>query len=115
MKIIDDTLHLSQEFGLKACEPGLLLVEFVFSLVWQLVDASLDDEGLLELSAEKNSKWPTRRDDMEIDGLDSLHEKRTEHQEGLRRANTMMAIEIIGEFLQNKVTSRILCLARTNM
>ncbi|GMY16614.1 mediator of RNA polymerase II transcription subunit 33B-like isoform X1 [Fagus crenata] len=115
MKSIDSVLHLSQIYGLQVSEPGALLVEFVFSIIWQLLDASLDDEGLLEHTPDKKSRWPTRSQDMEIDGHDSFSEKRTEHNEGLQKVNTAMAIEIIVEFLQNKVTSRILYLARRNM
>ncbi|KAL1142997.1 hypothetical protein V6Z11_A11G132400 [Gossypium hirsutum] len=115
MKSVGDVLHLSQIFGVKVSEPGLLLVEFVFSIVWQLLDASLDDEGLLELTPEKRSIWPTVTQDMEIDSVDNFNEKRSEHHDVLCKGNTTMAIEIIGEFLQNKVTSRILFLARRNM
>ncbi|KAJ4727526.1 Mediator of RNA polymerase II transcription subunit 33A like [Melia azedarach] len=115
MKSIDDVLNLSQIFGLKVSESGFLLVEFIFSVVWQLLDASLDDEGLLEHTPEKSFRWPTRPQDMEIDGIDGFNDKRTEHHEGLCKANTTMAIEIIGDFLQNKVTSKILYLARQNM
>ncbi|GLT47181.1 hypothetical protein SLA2020_208940 [Shorea laevis] len=114
MKSIDDVLQLSKIFGLPVCEPGLVLVGFVFSVVWQLLNASLDDEGLLELAPEKKSMWLTVSQDMEIDTPDSFL-KRTEHQERLCKVNTTMAIEIIGEFLQDKVTSRILYLARQNM
>ncbi|PON52861.1 Mediator of RNA polymerase II transcription subunit [Trema orientale] len=114
MKSIDEVLHLSELFGLDVSEPGLLLVEFVFSIVWQLLDASLDDEGLLELTPEKKSRWPTRPQDMEIDGQDCFSEKRSDN-EVLHKANTAMAIEIIVEFLKNKVTSRLLYLARRNM
>ncbi|XWS31614.1 hypothetical protein CRYUN_Cryun23aG0091400 [Craigia yunnanensis] len=115
MKSIDDALHLSLIFGVQASEPGLLLIEFVFSIVWQLLDASLDDEGLLEFTPEKRSIWPTVTQDMEIDNADNFYEKRNEHHDVLYKGNTTMAIEIIGEFLQNKVTSRILYLARRNM
>ncbi|XP_021279596.1 mediator of RNA polymerase II transcription subunit 33B [Herrania umbratica] len=115
MKSIDDVLHLSQIFGLQVSEPGLLLVEFVFSIVWQLLDASLDDEGLLELTPERRSIWPTVTQDMEIDTPDNFNEKRNEQHDVMYKGNTTMAIEIIGEFLQNKVTSRILFLARRNM
>ncbi|XP_031400886.1 mediator of RNA polymerase II transcription subunit 33B-like isoform X2 [Punica granatum] len=115
MKSIDDVLNLSQIFGLEECEPGILLVEFVFSIVWQLLDASLDDEGLLKLTSEKKSRWPTQPQDMEIDGQDSFSMKETEQQEILQKANTAMAIEMIVEFLQNTVTARILYLARRNM
>ncbi|XP_031279902.1 mediator of RNA polymerase II transcription subunit 33B [Pistacia vera] len=114
MKSIDEVLHLSQIFGLKVCESGTL-VAYVFSVVLQLLDASLDDESLLELAPEKNFRWSSKPQDMEIDGLDSLNEKRTEHHEGLCKANTTMAIELIGEFLRNKVTSKILYLACQNM
>lgn len=114
MKSIDEVLHLSQLFGLQVCEPGLLLVEFVFSIVWQLLDASLDDEGLLELTPERKSRWPTRPQDMEIDGQDCFSEKRSDN-EVLHKANTAMAIEIVVEFLKNKVSSRLLYLARRNL
>uniref|UniRef100_A0A6N2NEA8 Mediator of RNA polymerase II transcription subunit 33A n=1 Tax=Salix viminalis TaxID=40686 RepID=A0A6N2NEA8_SALVM len=115
MKSIDDVVNLSQIFGEQLCETGILLVEFVFSIMWQLLDASLDDEGLLELSAEKNSRWLPRREVMEIDGHGNFSEKRNEHQEGLHKVNTTMAIELIGEFLKNKLTSRLIYLARQNM
>ncbi len=115
MKSVDEVLHLSHIFGLQVFEPGLLLVEYVFSMVWQLLDASLDDEGLLNLTSEKKSKWPTSLQDLEIDGHETFGEKRNELHEGLHKANTTMAIELMGEFLQNKVTSRILYLAQQNL
>lgn len=115
MKSIDGALHLSDIFGLPANEPGVLLVELIFSMVWQLLDASLDDEGLLSLTLEQNSKWAIKPEDMEIDGHGCYDEKWPEHNEILKSTNTVMAIEIIGEILQNKVTSRILFLARRHM
>ncbi|KAL4351458.1 hypothetical protein GQ457_06G029490 [Hibiscus cannabinus] len=115
MKSIDDVLQLSQIFGVQVSEPGLLLVKFVLSIVWQLLDASLDDEGLLELTPEKRSIWLTVAQDMEVDNADNFYEKRKEHHDVLYKRNTVMAIEIIGEFLQNKLTSRILFLAWRNM
>ena len=83
--------------------------------MWKLLDASLDDERLMELTLEKKSKWPTRSKDMDIDGQDSFNEKITDRQEGLCKINIVMAIEIIGEIFQNKVISKILYLARRNM
>ncbi|XP_065861189.1 mediator of RNA polymerase II transcription subunit 33B [Euphorbia lathyris] len=115
MKSVDDVLHLSHLFGHQMCEPGLLLVEFVFSVVWQLLDATLDDERLLDLTLEKKSRWLTSSQGMEIDGHESFDEKRNDNHEGLQKVNTIMAVELIGEFLQNKVTARILFLARQNL
>lgn len=115
MSSIDDVLHLSHIFGLQESGPGVLVVEFIFAVVCQLLDASLEDEGLLELTQERKSEWVTKPQDMEVDSDHFYDEKRIEHQERLRSLNTVIAIELIGQFLQNKVTSRILYLARQNM
>ncbi|KAL8515393.1 hypothetical protein ACS0TY_014193 [Phlomoides rotata] len=111
---LDNVLRLTQIFGLQANEAGALLVLFVFSIVWQLVDAALDDEGLLQLT-ENDPKWPVKPQDMEVDGHDIYDEKRKEYCERLRTVNTIIAVELVGQFLQNKITSKILYLARQNM
>ena len=115
MASINDVLHLSEKFGIQASEPGVLVVEYVFSILWQLLDATLDDEGLQELTPEKKSKWISRPHDMEIDGEDAFDEKKTEYNEKLQKANTIMAIELIWHFLNHKVISKLLSLARENM
>lgn len=115
MEAINDTLHLYQIFGLQGSESGLIVVEFVFAIVWELLDASLDDEGVMELTAEKKSRWPITSQDMELNNHDAFAGGRTEKHEGLCKMNTVMAIEIIGEFFRDKVTSAILYLARKNM
>ncbi|KAB1214266.1 Mediator of RNA polymerase II transcription subunit 33A [Morella rubra] len=115
MKAIDAVLQLSPRFGTITSEPGILVVEFIFSIVWQLLDATLDDEGLIELTSEKKSTWATKSHEMEIDYQDSYDEKRAELEEKLQNVNTALAVELIGTFLQNKVTSRIIYLARRNM
>ncbi|XP_009784277.1 mediator of RNA polymerase II transcription subunit 33A-like [Nicotiana sylvestris] len=115
MEAINDTLHLYQIFGLQGSESGLIVVEFVFAIVWELLDASLDDEGLMELTAEKKSRWPITSQDMGLNNHDGFAGGRTEKHEGLCKMNTVMAIEIIGEFFRDKVTSAILYLARKNM
>lgn len=114
MEAINNSLHLSQRFGVLSSEPGLLLVEFVFAIVWQLLDASLDDEGLLELVPQKKSIWPIKPNEMETDDH-NIGEKIIDRNDRLFKTNTSLAIEIIGELHRNKVTSRILCLARRNM
>ncbi|CAI0560055.1 unnamed protein product [Linum tenue] len=115
MKSIDGVLHLSEIFGLEANDPGILLVEFLYAVVCQLLDASLDDEGLLELTSDKKSIWPIKPQDMEIDGHEIFDEIRMEHNEKLHNLNTVMAVELIGRFLQDKRTSKILYLARHNL
>jgi hypothetical protein len=115
MKSIDGVLHLSHNFGLEATSPGILVVEFLYSIVSQLLDASLDDEGLLELIPEMKSRWATKPQEMEIDANDNYNQMQTEYHEKLYKMNTIMAIEMIGKFLQDKSTSRILDLVRQNL
>lgn len=115
MESINDTLQFYQIFGVQSSEPGLLVVEFIFSIVWELVDASLDDEGLLEFTPEKKSRWLVKSQDMEIDYLDGFEGKRMERLDAFSKINTTMAVEILGDFFKDKVTSRILHLARRNM
>ena len=52
---------------------------------------------------------------MEIDNHDGIQLKTTENQEAMPKMNTVLAIELIGEFFRNKVSSRILYLAGRNM
>ncbi|KAK7336724.1 hypothetical protein VNO77_17270 [Canavalia gladiata] len=115
MKSIEDVLQLSQVYSQKVSEPGVVLVEFVFSIVKQLLEASLDDEGLLDHTSENETRWLRESHDMDIDGDDSFSEKKTEQKEGLLKENTAMAIEIIAKFLQHKMTSRMLSLVHQNM
>ncbi|KAL9363916.1 hypothetical protein Peur_041789 [Populus x canadensis] len=115
MKSIDGVLHLSHNFGLEATSPGILVVEFLYLIVSQLLDASLDDEGLLELIPEMKSRWATKPQEMEIDANDNYNQMQTEYHEKLYKMNTIMAIEMIGKFLQDKSTSRILDLVRQNI
>lgn len=115
MNSLDEILHFSEIFDMQTNESGTLLVLFVFSLVWQLVDTTLDDEGLLELTPENNSRWPVKPQDMNLD-VDNMHDEiRKEHRQSLQAINSIMVIELIGQFMQNKTTSRILYLARQNM
>ncbi|XP_074368314.1 mediator of RNA polymerase II transcription subunit 33A-like isoform X2 [Apium graveolens] len=97
MESVDDVLHLSKSFNLEPSDPGILVVEFVFSIVWQLVDASLDDESLLELVPRKSFKWPIKSHDMDIDNHNSFDEKTAKCHEGLHKMNTLLAMEVIGD------------------
>ncbi|XP_042517801.1 mediator of RNA polymerase II transcription subunit 33A-like isoform X2 [Macadamia integrifolia] len=69
----------------------------------------------MDLTPEKQPRWATRPQDMEIDGHDSFDGQRIEHNERLHKTNMDIAIELIGQFLQHKVTSKLLYLACQNM
>lgn len=113
MNLVDTILRLSEIFGMQLSEADSLLVLFVFAIVWQLVDVALDDEGIH--LKDNDLRWPVKPQDMEIDVYDPYEEKRKEYRDRLHTMNTVMALELIARFLQNKVTSRILYLARQNM
>lgn len=113
---MDKILQLSKLFDVPATDPGVFIVEFIFSIVWQLLEASIDDEGLLAFTPEKKFKWILETQCMDLDSHDSLsHETNAKHHKILQGANTVMAIDLIGQILQNKVTFNLLHLARKNM
>lgn len=113
MNSVAKILRLSELFGLETSKPGILVVEFVFKMVSQLLDASLSDEGLLELSQDTSSQWLIKSQGMDIDVPEGKNEKNGT-QEKLQTSNTTMAIEMIAEFLRNTVTSRLLYLVSYN-
>ncbi|KAL9227872.1 hypothetical protein vseg_003513 [Gypsophila vaccaria] len=115
LKAINDALHLSDVYGFPVTDPASLVVLFVFTSLWQLVDASLDDEGLLEYTLEKKSRWLAGSQDIEIDDSSRFQDNRIEYQERIVTANTLMGIDLIAEYLQSRATSRILFLIRQNM
>ncbi|XP_062188994.1 mediator of RNA polymerase II transcription subunit 33A-like [Phragmites australis] len=114
MDLIDENLSLSKIFGVSTCQPGVFVVHFVLCILWQLVDAILDDEGLLELTPEKKAQWPTRPED--VSAFEGTYiEQRTEKIEKLQKMNSVITIELIEHLLRDKVITRILSLARENM
>jgi hypothetical protein len=58
--LIDDAIQLSSTFVNRACEPSVFVMQCILCITWQLVDAILDDEGILELTSAKISQWPMR-------------------------------------------------------
>ncbi|CAH2052914.1 unnamed protein product [Thlaspi arvense] len=113
MDSVANILRLPELFRLETSKPGVLLVEFVFKMVSQLVDACLSDEGLLELSQDSSSQWVIKSQDMEIDAPERYTQKTGSHEK-LQTLNTIMAIEMIAEFLSNTVISRLLYLVSSN-
>ncbi|EPS68585.1 hypothetical protein M569_06182 [Genlisea aurea] len=120
MTMLEEELQLCKAFGSKHRENGgFLLVLFLFAIVWQLVDASCDDEGLFELSGMA-PRWPVRAfREMDVDdGDDDVYGEgmmKKSQRTKLEISNKAMAMELIGEFVQNDVTRRILLLARQNI
>ncbi|MED6164133.1 hypothetical protein PIB30_086775, partial [Stylosanthes scabra] len=117
MDSVDAALQLSKVYG--TCGEsedggagGVVIVRFVFTVVWQLVEASLEDEGLLE---HKPRWWMNNNGGFGGDGGGDGGSYFSERKEGLQRANTAMAIETIARFISDKVTSRILSLVHRNM
>lgn len=91
--------------------PGVVLVQFLFTLVWQLLQASLQDEGLLQHKSSllflDPDPYPDHDLTMELD----THP----HKHALHAKNTSTAIQFIARFLHDKLTSRILSLVQRNM
>ncbi|CAF1965787.1 mediator of RNA polymerase II transcription subunit 33A isoform X1 [Brassica napus] len=113
MNSVANILRLPELFRLETGKPGVLLVEFVFKMVSLLLDACLSDEGLIEPSQDSSSQWLIKSQDMEIDAPERYNEKNGSHEK-LQTLNTIMAIEMVAEFLRNTVISRLLYLVSSN-
>ncbi|KAK3124757.1 hypothetical protein QOZ80_7BG0592130 [Eleusine coracana subsp. coracana] len=114
MGLVDENLNLSKIFGISTNQPGVFVVCYVLCILWQLIDAVLDEDGLLELTPEKKSHWPTRPDDVStFEG--AFTEQRSEKMENLQKKNSVITIELIEHLLRDKVITCILSLARENM
>jgi hypothetical protein len=114
MGLVDKSLSLSKIFGISMNQPGIFVVCYVLCILWQLTDAVLDEEGLLELTPEKKGQWPTRADDMStFEG--AFTEQRSEKIENLQKRNCVITIELISNLRRDKVITCILSLARENM
>ncbi|KAL6639546.1 hypothetical protein ACP70R_023276 [Stipagrostis hirtigluma subsp. patula] len=101
MELIDANLSLCKIFGISTCQPGVFVIEFVLCIIWQLVDAALDDEGLLELTPEKKAQWLTRPDDVSaFEG--TFTDQRAEKIEKLQKMNTVVTMELIEHLLRDK-------------
>lgn len=105
MSSIHHLLNFSQAFASNDTHPGVVLVHFLFTVVSQLLQASLDDEGLLQ----HKPRWLAPDADM------MLVDAPNHNKDALHRKNTALAIQTIARFLQHKVTSRILSLVQRNM
>eukprot|EP01018_Ginkgo_biloba_P000531 Gb_17496 [translate_table: standard] len=98
-------------------EFGQAVVVFVFTVVSNLVDATLEDWGLQVGWSDTQSiaTGNAGQHDMEIEVEDDINEKRRRHREHLWRTNTVMAVEVFGKFMEHKRTSTLLRLARRNL
>jgi hypothetical protein len=114
MGLVDESLSLSKIFGISMNQPGVFVVRYVLCILWQLIDAVLDEEGLLELTPEKKGQWLTRADDVSA-FKGAFTEQRTEKIENLQKRNCVITIELIGNLLRDKVVTCLLSLARENM
>jgi hypothetical protein len=114
MGLVDESLSLSKIFGISMNQPGVFVICYVLCILWQLIDAVLDEEGLLELTPEKKGQWPTRADDMStFEGV--FTEQRSEKIENSQKRNCVITIELISSLLCDKVITCILSLVRENM
>ncbi|KAL0742754.1 hypothetical protein Bca4012_084267 [Brassica carinata] len=113
MNSVANILRLPELFRLETSKPGVLLVEFVFKMVSLLLDACLSDEGLIELGQDSSSQWLIKSQDMETDAPERYNGMTGSHEK-LNTLNTIMAIEMVAEFLRNTVISRLLYLVSSN-
>ncbi|GFY82543.1 REF4-related 1 [Actinidia rufa] len=98
---VDSTLQLSQTYGVQVLELGHALVLSFFSILIRLIDSTLCDWGLQMTSADKASEV-LRSDDsqnMDVDSKEIQIYKRNDHRDRLRKSNSFLAFEVLGQVL----------------
>ncbi|KAJ6812124.1 putative mediator of RNA polymerase II transcription subunit 33A [Iris pallida] len=116
-EIIDNALQLSHTYGIQNIDFGHIMVFFVLHVIMSLVDGTLEDWGLPFVSTDKQHNVYANEGDqvMDIDPKENSNDRRHVHREELRRANSLMALEVVEKITANKSAKVLLRLIHLNM
>ncbi|XP_047322944.1 mediator of RNA polymerase II transcription subunit 33A-like [Impatiens glandulifera] len=117
LKSIDLALKLSQTYKTQVVELGHAIVLWLFSIVSALVDSILSDLGLHVTSKDGTSELIKGEDsgNMDIDFQDSEILQTNGHCENIRRLNWHVALDVLGQIIENKKAIVLLRLVHLNM
>lgn len=114
---MDFALCLSQNYGVHVVELGHAFVLFFFSIFLDLLDSTLDDWGLQLKSLETQNEASGNMDPlkMDLDLKETYNSGRNDQRENLRRKNSRMAIEVLGDLSRSRKAKFLLRLVYLNM
>ncbi|XP_010278916.1 PREDICTED: mediator of RNA polymerase II transcription subunit 33A-like [Nelumbo nucifera] len=114
---VDDALELSKNYGFHVVEFGQAVVLFLFTVIINLIDSTMDDWGLQPASVGKISGLfgGGEHQDMDIDSKGNQNDKRREHCELLKKTNAFMTMEVLGKLTENRKVMVLLRLVHLNM
>lgn len=114
---VDFALCLSQNYGVHVVELGHAFVLFFFSIFLDLLDSTLDDWGLQLKSLETQNEASGNMDPlkMDLDLKETYNSGRNDQRENLRRKNSRMAIEVLGDLSRSRKAKFLLRLVYLNM
>lgn len=117
MKSVEVNLHLCQSYGVHVAELGHLMVLFFFEITVALVDCCINDWDLSALSADRPSSMfeSTEPEKMDMDKKGSNLDDRGSHQVLMRKANSLVAVELLEELTKSRKALILLRLIHLNM
>ncbi|XP_049933972.1 mediator of RNA polymerase II transcription subunit 33A-like isoform X2 [Nymphaea colorata] len=110
LKSVDESLHLSSTFGLHIVDLGQATVLFLFHVITNLVNCSLEDWGLHSAHIDKQGSMY-----MDVDIQEKLDDGSHEHRNHLRKTNAFTALEVVEKLVENKKATIIFRLVHWNM
>jgi hypothetical protein len=115
VKAVDEALHLSQLYGVSVSDFGTVAVQFLLTLIWRLMDATLEDWGVLIARTAKQelAMHQGQESYMEVDQY--MAEKQAGQLEQMHAANCIAAIDLVSKIIQNKMMKCLLRVAYHNL
>lgn len=117
MKSVEVNFHLCHSYGVHVAKLGHLLVLFFFNITVALVDCCINDWGLTTVSADQQSSTfgsiEPRKMDMDIKA--NNFDDRGSHRDLMRRANSLVAIQLLEEITKSRKALILLRLIHLNM
>ncbi|KAI4324560.1 hypothetical protein MLD38_030039 [Melastoma candidum] len=110
-------LHLCQSYGVHVPKLGHLLVLFFFEITLTVVDCCVNDWGLSAVSGDRSSSvfGSSGPDKMDMEKKGSNLDDRGSQQVLMRKANSLVAIELLEELTKSRKALILLRLIHLNM
>lgn len=107
---MDESLRLSSTLGFHIGDLGQATILFLFHVMANLVNCSLEDWGLHPEHIDKQGSMY-----MDVDMKEKLDDGSHEHRDHLRKTNPFTALEVVEKLAENKKATIMFRLVHWNM
>ena len=117
VKAVDEGLQLSQLYGVSVSDFGTVAVQFLLMLIWRLMDATLEDWGVLitRTTKQEHVMQMHHKEESHMDVDDYMEEKQVGQREQMHATNCIAAIDLVSKIMQNKMLKCLLRIAYHNL